>query len=92
MTQTKSASLIAGMKAGIRARKAARRHHKPMAREHIIFIARCIADLEDDDERAAATADFAAVHFMTAGLFDQGHTQFGRVKFIAPTRADVVAA
>jgi hypothetical protein len=92
MTQTKSASLIAGMKAGIRARRRARRHPKAWPVKYIAFVACCIRDLDDPVERAAATADFAAVHFMTAGLFDQGHTQFGRVKFIAPTRADVVAA
>ena len=81
---TKSASILAGMKAAIAAKKAARRHHKPLAREHIIFIARCISDLEDDDERAAATRDFAAVHRMTAGRFDAGHVQFGRITFIGP--------
>jgi hypothetical protein len=83
MTQTKSAAILAGMKAAIAAKKRARRHPKAMAREHIIFIARCIADLEDDNERAAASADFAAVHRMTAGRFDAGHTQFGRITFIA---------
>lgn len=85
MTQTKSASIVAGLKAGIRARKAARRH-KPMDPKHIAFVAACIRDLEDDNERAAAMRDFAAVHFATKGKFDQGHVQFGRLRFTAPAR------
>jgi hypothetical protein len=80
---TKSAAILAGMKAGIAARKRARRHHKPMDPKHISFIACCIRDLEDDNERAAATRDFAAVHVMTGGRFDAGHTKFGRITFIA---------
>jgi hypothetical protein len=87
MTQTKSASLIAGMKAGIRARKRAARHPKAWPIKHIAFLACVIADLDDPAERAAASADFAYVNFATNGKFDAGHTQFGRVKFIAPTPA-----
>lgn len=84
MTQTKSASILAGMKAAIAAKKRARRHPKAMPREHIAFIACCIADLEDADERAAATRDFAAAHRDTRGQFDGGHVRFGRLVFTAP--------
>jgi type I restriction enzyme, R subunit len=48
MTQTKSAAILAGMKAAIAAKKRARRHPKAMAREHIIFIARCIINADKE--------------------------------------------
>jgi hypothetical protein len=84
MTTTAFTPMLRSMKRHIAARKRAARHPKAWPVAHIAFLARCIADLEDAGGRAVASADFAAVHMMTAGRFDAGHTQFGRIKFTAP--------
>jgi hypothetical protein len=53
-------------------------------RKNASFIARCISDLDDPVEHAAALADFVTVMKVTKGRLGSGPIKFGRITFTAP--------